>query len=54
MEASESEKDEITMAIQGRIEAPLQWDSPPFAKIIDLKEIHYDEVLSLLKVHNRS
>ena len=50
--SDEKEKDEVAMAMQSRIESPIQWDSPKFAKIIDLKETHYDEVLRLIKVQS--
>lgn len=48
----DEERDESSvLEMQKKIRGPLGWDSPSYANINDLREIHYDDVLGLIKVH---
>lgn len=44
------EESHCAIEINERILSPLIWNSPPYCEILDLKENHYEEVITLIKV----
>ncbi|XP_070155141.1 uncharacterized protein [Polyergus mexicanus] len=47
----EEKEDKFMIEMEGRMYAPLEWDSPAICKIQDLKEAQYEEALRLIKHH---
>ncbi|XP_011306800.1 uncharacterized protein [Fopius arisanus] len=52
--ASDVQKDEMLLKMQERLKAPLEWPSIDSCKILDVQPQHFDEVLRLIKVNEKT